>query len=1154
MSDSSNPNPSDDTEQEDDPPDWTSYSDVLDNETFTVGDRVNALAPRANTLDIAVGYFYLGGFDLVRDNLEDTEKIRLIIGTHTSSRTVEELKRGFSKSLNEFDKEVAKPGVKRLYEFIQLGQVDVRVYNEARFHPKLYLFKNSPDDVDLGRGIIGSSNMSASGLQGNVELNVEKKDNATIRYLENWYDELWAAAEEFDTDLMADGIEDSQFSDAVSGGDDTSPTPPEVEGPPVADVDTISPYEATKRFIVEQFRYEVDDGTFLEDISGEYEEQLTAFQDDAFRAARRPLDKYNGVILADSVGLGKSYIGAPLVKEYTTSLDKVLVIAPNRLKSMWMDDLLDEADGEFPTSADKTFLSFTGLSRLSEEDIQRLQNVDLVLIDEAHNLRNTGTQRYAKLQSIGRRGKKFVMLTATPIQNSVRDVENVVKVFADDDDFDIELHGRTPSDVFRDYDKLSSSEDLSAHEQSQLDQLEQNIESILREVVISRDRRYILEEYDDITIDGEAIKVPNRVPRLVTPDDPRLDELYAEIIETILGPEDADTGGLNIPYVSADRYDADGDEEEELIVEYQNASVLMLINLLKRLESSFAAFEDSIDRLIQRERVTRQIARGELGDAQTREQAVEQIQATFTDDFAKDIDFDDVTEAIGRVGDGKRQEIIADIDEDLIALKELREKAQSVLQTESRDGGVRDAKVVRLQSILDRELESEKVLVFSQFIPTVYHIFKQLTGEDPTSTQIAAVDGRGGDRTVAYVHGGGHFDESLVDRFAPRAQEADVTPDEEIDILITTDVLGVGQNLQDSRVLVNYDLHWNPMKMEQRIGRIDRITTQHDELLIYNFVPTGNLKEQLGLMERIQEKIQDIARTFGHAAPILDTAEEQVHKTMMTYERLDQDGAQFGDERLEGIGSKYDDLRSTARAFCEEHGIGIEELEETLDAIEGREEPQYFVLPDQDDTGFVTLVALAYSTGREEWQTTVFDEDNLQRDEVAGQMIFAGFPRRVTDEIEIFNTIASADPTRYDLPEDVFSVVASFTEDIGSPSTWQNDILQRDPGESRTITRVKRLCQSVLDAEMDLGVEGEAEDIIEMVSEREMSDWAEQQIETIHRRRRRYGRVGTIERLHHKLTAEIELVDPEQITDVDVALTGKMAPENSEKDDTNHLK
>ncbi|QCS44682.1 helicase-related protein [Natrinema versiforme] len=1141
MTDSTPPAAPDDRDEE---PDWSDYSDVLDNKEFDVGDRVNALAPRAHTVKIAVGYFYLGGFELLKENLKDADHIQLIIGTHTSDRTIEELQRGFSDSLDEYDKDEAEAGVKRLYEFIQLGKVDVKVYNESRFHPKLYLFRNPPDAIDLGRAVIGSSNLSASGLHGNVELNVEKKDNATIRYLDTWYDELWEQAEAFDTDHMAEEIEVSQFGDVVGDDDDTGPEPPEVEGPPVADVETISPYEATKRFIVEQFEYEVSDGTFLEEIRGEYEEQLTAFQEDAFHAARRPLDKYNGVILADSVGLGKSYIGAPLVQEYTTSLDEVLIIAPNRLRSMWMDDLLDEQDGEFPTNAEKMFLSFTGLSRLNEQEIQRLQNVDLVLIDEAHNMRNTGTQRYAKLQSIGRRGKKFVMLTATPIQNSVRDVENVVKIFADDDDFDLELHGRTPSDVFRDYDKLSSEEELSAHERSQLDQLEESIESILREVVISRDRRYILDQYDNITIGGEQIKVPDRVPRLVTPDDPRLDELYAEIIETILGPEDDGDGGLNIPYVSADRYDADGDEEEELIVEYQNASVLMLINLLKRLESSFAAFEDSIDRLIQRERITQQIARGELTDAHTREQAVDQIRATFSDDFAKDINFDEITDAIDRVSESKRQQIIEDIDEDLTALTELREKAQTVLQTETGSGGLRDAKVDRLQSILQRELESEKVLIFSQYVPTVHHIFEELTGENPDSTQIATVDGR----TVAYVHGGGHFDERLVERFAPHAQDANVTPDEEVDILISTDVLGVGQNLQDSRVLVNYDLHWNPMKMEQRIGRIDRITTQHDELLIYNFVPTGNLKDQLGLMERIQEKIQAIARTFGHAAPILDTAEEQVHKTIMTYERLDEAGANFGDDRLEGIGSKYDDLRKTARAFCNEHGIDITDLQETLDAVQHRNEPQFFVVPETNETGIVTLVLIAYNSGREEWQTTIFDEDNLQRDKVAGQMIFAEFPRRTTDEIEIFTTIASADPTRYNLSEDAYDVLTSFAEDLSSPSTWEDDILQREAAESRTITRVKKLCQSVLNTDRELGVEDEAAEIIEMISEHEMSDWAEQQIETIHRRRRRYGRVGTIERLHHKLTSEIELVEPERITDVDVALTGKMGMDNPDND------
>lgn len=1139
MTDSTPPDVSDEPEEVSD---WSAYSDVLDNKAFDVGDRVNALAPRAYTVKIAVGYFYLGGFDLVKENLEDAEQIQLIIGTHTSDRTIEELQRGFSDSLDEYDKDEAESGVKRLYELIQLGKVDVKVYNESRFHPKLYLFKNPPDAIDLGRAIIGSSNLSPSGLHGNVELNVEKKDNATIRYLDNWYDELWNQAEEFDTSLMAEGIEASQFGDVVGQDDGTGPTPPEVEGPPVTGVETISPYEATKRFIVEQFEYEVSDGTFLEEIRGEYEEQLTAFQEDAFQAARRPLDKYNGVILADSVGLGKSYIGAPLVQEYTTSLDEVLVIAPKRLQSMWMDDLLDENDGEFPTNAEKTFLSFTGLSRLSEQEIQRLQNVDLVLIDEAHNLRNTGTQRYAKLQSIGRRGKKFVMLTATPIQNSVRDVENIVKIFADDNDFDLELNGRTPSDVFRDYDKLSSQEDLSAHEQSQLDQLEEDIESILREVVISRDRRYILDEYDDITIGGEQIEAPDRVPRLVTPDDPRFDELYAEIIEAILGPEDDETGGLNIPYVSADRYDADGDEEEELIVEYQNASMLMLFNLLKRLESSFAAFEDSIDRLIQRERITRQIARGELADSRAHEQAVEQIRATFTDDFAKDVNFDDITEAIDRVSESKRQQIVDDIDEDLTDLKKLRDKAQAVLQTETGSGGLRDAKVDRLQSILDRELESEKALIFSQYVPTVQHIFEQLTGEDPESTQIASVDGR----IIAYVHGGGHFDERLVERFASRAQNADVTPAEEVDVLISTDVLGVGQNLQDSRVLVNYDLHWNPMKMEQRIGRIDRITTEHDELLIYNFVPTGNLKDQLGLMERIQEKIQAIARTFGHAAPILDSAEERVHKTIMTYERLDEDGANFGDERLEGIGSKYDDLRKTARAFCNEHGIEITDLQETLDAVKERDEPQFFVVPEMDVTGIVTLVLLSYNSGREEWQTTIFDEDNLQRDEVAGQMIFAEFPRRTTDEIEIFTTIASADPTRYSLSEDAYDMLTSFTNDLSSGSTWEDDILHREAGESRTITRVKQLCQSVLDSDRELGVEEEAGEIIEMISEHKMSDWAEQQLETIYRRRRRYGRVGTIERLHHKLAAEIVLDEPEQITGVEVALAGKMGMDNSE--------
>jgi len=1111
-------------------PKWADYSDVLDNRNYNVAERANALAEESQVVKIAVGYFYLGGFDLLKENLQRAERVEILIGTDTSQRTIDELERGFSDDLDEYDKADAEDGIGRLYELIQQEKVDVKVYDETRFHPKLYLFKNPPGSADLGNAIIGSSNLSASGLRGNVELNVEKRDSNTIRYLEEWFDELWEEAKEFDTELMTDAIEDSQFGDTLpetptGGGDD-----------PVGEVETISPYEATKRFIVEQFDRDVREGTLLEDITGDYEEQLTAFQQDAFRAARRPLEKYNGVILADSVGLGKSYIGAPLVQDYTSSRDEVLIIAPNRLKRMWKDELLDADTGEFPTTADKTFISFNKLSRLSEREIQRFRNVDMVLIDEAHNLRNTGTQRYDKLQSIGRQGKKFVMLTATPIHNSVRDVDNLIKVFADDDDFDIELKGQSPSEIFKQYDKLSGEEDASAQEQRQLSKLEDLIESIMREVIISRDRRYILDSYDDITIGGRAISVPDRKPTLITPDDPRLDELYSDIVEAVIGDENTDNSGLNIPYVSADRYDADGDEQEELIIEYQNASVLMLINLLKRLESSLAAFENSVERLIEREKITRHIATGELEDAEDRANAVAQISETFEDDFARDVDFEEVADAVTRVSPAKRDEIVADIDEDLEALEQLKSQAREALQTES-GGRTKDAKAERLQRLLERELSNEKVIIFSQFVPTITHLFEQTTGEDPATTNIGKVGRDPSNPTVAYVHGGGGFDERIVDRFAPEAQNAEVGDNEEIDILLATDVLGVGQNLQDARALVNYDLHWNPMKMEQRIGRIDRITTRHDELWIYNFAPTGDLRKQLGLIERIEEKIADIANTFGHAAPILDSAEEQVHKTLMTYEKLEEGGAEFGDDRLEGIGSKYDDLRNTVKDFCETNEIDIQELKETHTAIADRSEPQYFVIPNNEHQ-YATLTHLDHSSGRSEWRTTIFDSDRLQSTQIGGQTMFTRFPREETDDVRVFETIASTDDTRHSIPEEEFEQLKSFTEELGAPSTWQNDILSRTTGDSDVVTDIKQLCRQLSGEDDEIGEK--ATEIVELLDDHEMSDWAENQLRTLHRRRRRYGTEGTINRLHHKLTEEIELVDPETVVEADVALSGHL--------------
>lgn len=208
--------------------------------------------------------------------------------------------------------------------------------------------------------------------------------------------------------------------------------------------------------------------------------------------------------------------------------------------------------------------------------------------------------------------------------------------------------------------------------------------------------------------------------------------------------------------------------------------------------------------------------------------------------------------------------------------------------------------------------------------------------------------------------------------------------------------------------------------------------------------------------------------------------------------------------------------------------------------MESRSEPQYFITPIEED-GYVTLTQLEHSSGRTEWRTTIFDSDRLQSTTIGGQAIFTQFPRLETDEVRVFDTIASPDTTRYTIPEEDLDELRSFSSELGNPGTWENDILSRQKGESNVITDIMQLCRNLADSDEEISEE--AAEIVDLLDEHEMSDWAENELRTIHRRRRRYGTNGTIRRLHHKLTEEIELVDPERVIDADVALTGQLSPD-----------
>jgi len=1086
--------------------DGEEYPGVMDNRQFSVEDRANELAEGATEVKVAVGFFYVGGFDLLKENLQDADTIQLIIGKKTDLETKEELEKGFE----EMEKsEENREGVRRLHQLIQKDQADVRIYTQSRFHPKLYLF-NYDTGPFPGAAIVGSSNLSFSGLRGNVELNVEKRDELTTQYLNDWFDDLWEESEEFKSDLL-EVIENSKFQEALV---------PTEELPD----DLVSPYTATKLYIYEQFTEEIEEGTLLEDITGEYEKKLAEFQNDAVRAARYTLNKYNGVILSDSVGLGKSYIGAPLVQEYSNPQSKVLVITPKRLEDMWKRLLSDE----FPVRAQKKFISFTKLSLLEPNEINQLRDYDVILIDESHKLRNRNTNRYSNLQGIGRKDKKYIMLTATPIQNSVRDLENIIKIFADDSDFDIDLR-ETPSKLFKKYEKLSAKEELTDQEQRNLDIIREDIEKVMQEVLISRTREYILDNYDDIRIDGEKIKAPDRIPHLVKSGDSKMEELYRNIINMIVGEEGDESSGLNLPYVSVDRYRttvSSTEEEEQLQIEYKNAGFLLVILLFKRLESSIAAFEESIDRLINREKSMKVIAEGDFDSSEDRQDVVQFFESLDRDGSLDDVDIDEITDAVESLGGDERTQIVSDVKEDLSDLKEMRELAKSVLEEEGMD-----AKATNLKDLIMEEFEDEKVLIFTQFVRTAEHIFEQLTGADPSRKQRSNLRNDG--RDVAYVHGD-EFDTSIIEQFAPKAQEVEVGFDDEIDVLIATDVLGMGQNLQDSRVVINYDLHWNPMRMEQRIGRIDRITTEYDELLIYNFIPTKDLEDALGILDRIRDKINDISATFGHDAPILEESEKLVDKNMIIYDQLSEGDVDFSDEGLIGVTSKYDQLRNAVKSFCETCGITIEDLQQT-DALRNRSRIAF--KPDCDDQGILGLVNLTFTNGRTETRASLIDESGITVTELSGQTQFLDIPISEDDPFKIFNTIKTDDKTKN--LGDVESV-KDLEETLSKPNEWNNKILKLESSPSREVSRILDFCREIIESdEFDKKIIEKAKEIKDLLEDYELSDFIENELDKDYRKRNRWGWERTVLELHDTIN-QFQLTEPEKVAEAQVVLTEKL--------------
>jgi hypothetical protein len=556
---------------------------------------------------------------------------------------------------------------------------------------------------------------------------------------------------------------------------------------------------------------------------------LTEFQEVGARRAGSILERWGGVLIADSVGLGKTYIALALIEEALRAGTAVLVAVPAALRSVWRGPLrrLRARHPAIPIH----FVSHTQLSRGSYPT-GLVGTLGLVVVDEAHRFRNPRTRRYAALSELRGRAR-LALLTATPVNNGLHDLRHLLRLFATDDAF-VGLGVPSLAEVF------DAAPDGGP-----------GLGRVVREVVVRRTRAMVRALPCSDTSARTHVRFPHRSPpRIVRFEDPRVARLAAAIAELELAPytlagEYAPGDGRRGDGRRGDGRRGDGPRGNGRFGRGrrrdgagEGVAALVRLGLLKRLESGSSALARSIQRQLSFSRAFRSaLATGRLlrpgGPGGSRAGSdLDPLQLVLVDLVAE------------RCPPG--------LDPAPLLATVVRDSERLVAMARLLDGP--DPKLDALHRLL-AGLAPEKAVVFTEFRDTAEQLWRGLA----PSFAVARIDGGG-----AWLgrHGAGRG--AVIERFAPRANGAAEPPTRErVDVLIVTDVLAEGANLQDARHVICYDLPWNPVRVMQRIGRVDRLGSPHAEVVPHIFLPATGLEELLGLTRRLRDKLGAIARSVG---------------------------------------------------------------------------------------------------------------------------------------------------------------------------------------------------------------------------------------------------------------------------------------------------
>jgi superfamily II DNA or RNA helicase len=850
---------------------------VIDNQQHTMAGVLNTLLEQhsGHSLDIATAYFNVGGWQLLRGGLNHLSNIRLLLGDEPEAAFDLGLREIAVKPIHGLIRDLASVPfneqtlrlVEDLIAFLRQDRVQVRLYTHGFLHAKCYIFYAGGGFAHFlpVAAIVGSSNFTHAGLLTNKELNLVHRANLSpaeigpiqlkgllespdskqlaqidesdrtlsanvpgiiaINELASWYERQWEAARDFKSDLI-DLLDSSKFGRKE-----------------------YTPYQVYMKAIFEYFRDDLENEAAYGTRSAV---ELSEFQEDAVKKARKILARYDGVLVADSVGLGKTWIGKKLLEDYAYHQRyHAVVICPAALSRMWESELQSAAIAA-------RIVTQEALGR-EEFDIREVQDADIFLIDESHNFRNRSAQRYGTLERIlaanNRRGavsgerKKLILLTATPINNTVFDLYNQVNLFTGGD---------------RSYFASAGIGDLQKYflvARRAARQRESGIAlfNLLEEVVIRRTRPFIKSAYPNATIKGQPIHWPERRLKTIHYN---LEATYGNIYERVVTRVEQ----LSLAPYRLETYKKQGVQRNQFEEGREEALVgIFKSRYLKRFESSIAAFRVSVRRALEfLETFESYILEGRVLDSANFQKASRFLSHEDEEDDATP---NSLAEALDAHAEARQFiETLPTLDATLYDLKRLHkdlrhdvDALRSIWHDISGISPADDAKLARLKDLLAGDLKGQKVLLFTYYKDTARYLYQQLAGNSSAAElwRVSADEPR-----IRRMDSGADTREraSIVAHFAPLANNRpDIAgSDQEIDILISTDVLSEGQNLQDCGMLINYDLHWNPTRMVQRAGRIDRIGTSFETLWVLNMFPDSGLEKLLGLVESLSQKIAAI--------------------------------------------------------------------------------------------------------------------------------------------------------------------------------------------------------------------------------------------------------------------------------------------------------